>query len=582
MSEPAQQVPDADAAFRVLTRLLLDDGALSPRAAVLLDFWGRAMGLTEETRLRLVHQPSEWAPPPLGALSLVERFLDEAPEEVRKDARNGLARLLGLDTGDEVPAPVCPVCKARGGERSSLAWMPPPGSGLGSLEGIRRSTWSCLGCHTLLECIDEFDGSHRSRQMRIRVQGTEVADFLQALRDAGRDPDAVTEVLVKAPQPSWLLERAAGAPLEIWSALGPARARLLDHPALAPEVYAQRQAVARLGPPPSAECWNALVRTPAADVSLLARLASLPGAPLEVRRALVEHPDPEVRYQAFQAPDVACELLVAVLKGPPGGDPGAILAVLDRSDVGTATLETALESGDPHVLYRVLRHPALNLILLEKARQLRRGSAPLPIAPSRVLHVYAPLESRTSAQLLARTRKVLSSTIEGQGWTAGDLEVDDHTHPTLGDDGSVTIVLARATQSRALVFLPPHLPGRAEDLRVERLVESITRALLAGLAQEVIELVMDEPAGSWEARVQRLDEDEQRMGGHGLPVPGVDDDPGRWLEFELFGAERALPHAGRPPDVPTPRLTTRPPYVLAEAPDEPRLGLWAKPPGFPG
>jgi hypothetical protein len=539
-------------AFQVLTRAMADsDGRLSPRQVTVLELAGKALGVPADERIRLALTPADWSPGVERLIGILEPFLGGVPAEIREDLNRLVSETGEVQSGGP-PAPVCPRCRSPGSATSRRIWRPPPQAGLDPLEGTVRSHWSCLGCQAVLECVDAVGEDHRSRQLRVALAGEEVRTMLRRLEAAGDDADAAAEALSRVSAPSWLLERVWGAPRLVWTALGRARSRLRATPEVTAEAYAEPQALVRLGPPPSAESWRRLLAA-APSSALLRKLASYPGAPPEARRTLLEHPDPEVQYQALQAPDLSTEVLREVLES---GAISRVMAILDRPDVGEATLNMALDRGDPHLVYRICRHPGLNLVLLERTRRLRRGGRADPMPATRSVQVYAPTQSRRSASLLDRCVRHLEAALPDFGWEV--LEEDAEETP----EEALEVTIAHVTQSRVILILPEDLD--LADIRGEHLLDALGRSFVADFADEVLTLHLDEASGFWESRIRRPDEEPQRAGARGLPPEEGQGDPGRWLEFELFCAERALPFPGLGVDHETPRLETRPPYLGAD------------------
>lgn len=551
MTDAPREASSPGEAFQVLVRALADsDNRLSPRQVTVLELAGQAMGVPADERIRLAGSPADWSPGVARLTAVLEPFLTGVPAEVREDLYRLVAEFGEPLTGGP-PAPVCPRCRSPGSATSRRIWRPPAQTGLDPLEGTVRSHWSCLGCQAVLECVDAVGEDHRSRQLRVALAGEEVRALLRRLEAAGDDPAAAADALARVPAPAWLLERVWGAPRLVWTALGRVRSRLRGTPEVTAEAYVEPQALIQLGPPPTPENWRQLFAS-APNPALLRKLASYPGIPQEARRVLLEHQDPEVRYQALQAPDVPTETLRQALET---GRASQVMAVLDRPDVGEVTLHLALDRGDPHLVYRICRHPGLNLVLLERTRRLRRAGHDGPLPATRTIQVYAPTQSRRSSQLLDRCVRHLQAALPDFGW---DLLED----PRAVSDEAVDITLVHVTQSRVILVLPADLDP--SDLQGEHLLDALGRSFVADFADEVLTLHLDEASGFWESRILRPDEEPQRAGARGLPLCEEGCDPGRWLEFELFCAERALPFPGLGEDRPMPRLETRPPYVAAD------------------
>lgn len=561
---------EPESVFRALVRMLGGDGGLSGRAAVVLDLCGRAMGLDEELRTRLARDPGH--EPPLAAEELGETLdglLAQAPREVAADSVELVLGLLGLER-PQAHAPLCPSCRSGGGVATRRIWAPPPGTGMGPLERTRTAAWSCPACLTLLDCTDQAgapEGAHRQRQLRVRTKGPEIEEVMRNLRAAKGNEDAVVAALAAAPVPAWLLERSVGAPEEVWRALGTRRNLPIEDPARAPACYAEPNGLVRYGPPATPAVWRALVGAEL-PVGLLARLAALPGAPEDVRAALLVHPDPEVRYQTILAPDLPTPMLAAILDRR---DPSEVLSLLDRPDSGRRALERSIETASPHVLYRLGRHPSLDLLLLERARAVRRASLPSPLPPTRALHVYASSREREPVALRERVLDRARLELGAMGLREQPGLPGAGLGPALGPRGELQLVCLRVSLSRVILFLPwTASPGQLESLVLERFVEGLKRGLLASLADEVVELRVDEAGGTWDAEVRRNGNPCHRTGATGLPpVREAGEEIGRWLEFELFAAERALAHPGVPCELPMVRLVTRPPYVMRPPEPEP-------------
>lgn len=557
MSDQARDLDAPGRLYRDLAAWLVDEGQVSELGALTLDFCGKALGVGHRERRALVQDPSEAVPDADDLLARIEGALAGCPDELRDDALDLAALALGRERGVVGAAPMCPVCKSRRPAGVRALWSPPAGTGLGPIEGGRLSLWSCDECRTVFESLDRTDPSRRSRSLRIRVAGPEVRRVVRSLERAGADPERVVQALAGGPCEPWLLERAWGAPELVEAALGAARAALRVAPDRAPELYRQPHGLARLGPPRDPAVWEALLGSELPP-GLLARLARAPGAPPEVRRRLAEHPDPEIRHQALLAVDAPSELLAAALDS---GETAAVLSVLDRADGGPVTLARAIEVADPHVLYRAGRHGSLDLLMLARIWRRRRAGHPTPLAPSRVLHVYAPGRPPGGASLAGAVRAEVTRAMEAlgrppqPGSPAGPARLEP--------DGGVVLEMARVSLSRVLLFLPVDAPGEASSLDFERAVDRLKVALADELADEVVELQVDERSGTWAAEVRQAGAPPQTTGGSGLAPPVDGADPGRWLELELFTSERALAYPGFPASLPTPRLVTRPPYVAA-------------------
>ena len=551
MTDAPREASSPSEAFQVLVKALADDeGRLSPRQVTVLELAGKSLGVPADERIRLARNPADWSPGPERLIQVLTPFVSGVPAEVREDLSRLVTEVATTQTGGS-PAPVCPRCRSPGSSTSRRIWRPPPQAGLDPLEGTLRSYWSCLGCQAVLECVDAVGEDHRSRQLRVSLAGEEVRSMLRRLEAAGDDADAAADALARVPAPAWLLERVWGAPRLVWNALGRDRSRLRGCPEVTAEAYARPHALVALGPPPSPESWRNLLESEP-DPSLVRKLAAYPGAPAEARRALLEHPDPEVRFQALQAPDLPTETLRAVLEGGPVSQ---VMSILDRPDVGEATLHMALDREDPHLVYRICRHPGLNLVLLERTRRFRRAGAVGPLPPTRTVQVYAPTQSRRAGELLEHCIHHLEAALPDFGW-----EVLEEGREAPAE--AIEVTIAHVTQSRVILVLPGHLD--LAYLSGEHLLDALGKSFVVDYADEVLSLHLDEGSGFWESRILRPEEEPQRAGARGLPACSSGDDPGRWLEFELFCAERALPYPGLDEDQPMPRLETRPPYSGAD------------------
>lgn len=568
MIPPESDEPRKDprATFRDLASHLRVDGTLSPRQVVVLDAWGKALALGAEERRDLSREPAT-APHP-GPETLFESLRghlgDDLRGELRCDLEETLRSLLGLPAQEAPPPPLCPSCPAGSTPPGEAVWTPGAEAGLSGLEGVRRSLWACRGCHTVHECVDDLSEGHHSRQLEIRVPGTEISRLLWELRRSEGSAPEIARHLEAAPTPLWILERHPSVIPFLRRNLGPERGRLLPLPELAPEAYRSPRDLCRLGPPPTPAHWLELLASPDLSTELLLQLVRLPGIPEALLPSLMGHPDPEVAYQILLSPDLPRPLLEEILESQVTKQ---LLALLDRDDVGRVTLERALSMADPHVLYRALRHPCLDLLLLEQARRARRNDAPGPLPPSRALHVYAPLPRQEAAEQLDRFEALLREVLRSQSW-----------NPCQEDEDGLDLAIHRVTRSRVLLHLPPGRFRQREDLALESLVGALVEALGERLAREVIDLGVDEAAGSWTARLHLPEALPCDFAARDLPACEPGSPVGAWLEFELLVASRALPYAGLPDQERFPRLRTRPPYLPEDAPEEAPRRLRFRPP----
>ncbi len=559
-------IPNGKIAFQILARALITKESYSPRAVVILDFCGKALGIAPEDRRILAKKPALRMPLLPDLIDLISPFITDPCEEIRNDFSELLESHLHLNSIPAQPAPLCPFCKSKRSDLCRLLWRPPEESGLDPIEGTERSIWHCSQCAAILLCIDELEGERRSRHIQALHPGREVKHFLKELQESEGDPSKVVSLLNQWNSYPWILTCLAPAKVAIESALGAIRSRILANPESADASYRHSSSLARLGPPKTPEAWNHILRSDP-DPSVLAAMASLPGAPLSCRKALCEHSDPEVRYQALQAPDIPYSLLEEQLCS---GPISSVLAILDRPDVGHHTLHLALTRNDPHIAYRVSRHSSLDLILLEQIRKFRHADLKSAFTSSRTLQVYGPLEGE--ADLLAALFQEIESNISKFGWRL--------QRETSGPkpDQALSLEAVRVTQSRAILSVKEEdLRGFGNDLKRERLLEDLAHCLLETLAREIIALHVDEELGFWEGRILRPQEQVQRSAGHGLNPKEDNSESGRWLEFELFCAERALPIPGIPLSERIPRLETRPPYAKANQNLEERSFVWLIP-----
>ncbi len=565
--DPGGGRPEAAAEFRVLARLFKPGSRheldLEARGAVALDFLGKALGLEGDARRRLACDPDPRLERLDGLAERLAPLLDALPSGIRLDAIGLVEAALRPEGLQAPPLPLCPACRKETTGRVDPLWTSTPGASLGPLEGAGFGIWCCRTCSTVFECSDRLGAAHRARSFRVRVPGREIEALVRRVRALADHPADVVREVSLAPEEPWILERIPALRPEIWRCVGPDRDRLMAAPETAPRVYAEPHALARLGIPPGDAAWRSLVASPL-PADLLARLARLPGTPLSIRELLLDSDDPEVRHQALQSPDFPTALLARCLED---GPPERILSILDRPDAGRRTLELAIEASDPNVLYRAMRHPSVDVLLLERIRTLRRATLPAVLPPTRVLHVYAPAAAAGPGRLMDRITHSLAEAFARHGFLASPPVPDDTTPPGLDPDGGIRLVCIRATLSRILVHLPV-VEGVPWPLGLERAVATVLERLTEDVAEEIVELHVDEAGGNWSATVLCRGGTPQRRNASGLAPPLPDEPPGRWLELELFVSDRALPHAGLGVDPSTTRLVTRPPYRMS--PDDPQ------------